>query len=717
MRCLALARLAVKKKQNSGRLVQLLPCSKSRELQHNTNILPNGVICMKVFTMFCCTVFSFLCLLLASENIFAGNNIEFLDKELILKLNHGIYEVVTPKLEDKKIHYAKKLPFEKLDYVERTEKYHSIGTAFFINQKQLMTAEHVFDFMYFSLRKDFFIRDMDGTVYPLDKVYKCSNRRDMMVFDLKKYPKKITTLRFNQKVEIGDTVFSAGNALGQGISYRAGQVASFTPEHTYGNWQNIRFSSPASPGNSGGPLLNTEGEVVGLIVQKNQSENYNIAIPISEIDSLAQQAEFTARNVTISIEGTSEFLIKDWSYQLTLPATLAEITEKTQASLGALYQEMRKELTEKVQDKNFPRGKRFRFYLRNQPAIQGFSAIMPDIYFRKWTAKSQRLKKEPLAAKQSVYHGSLDHFDVQAIIEKPEHVDLKTFLDSPKMILDTLLTAIPYFRSIGTDKVPVTSLGEPVSQEVWQDKLGRTWRSSLWYVPYANYFLYSHCLPYPKGVICSVIDDTTDILGLDYFATTQEGSNELPVGYWGSLKDWQEYLALGKEYLPTFFQQVQIFHKGKQTLIRLKDFQIDLDNPAITDKSILRLHLGYANDQLLAEDLVMLALFPKKSRPASYSIRPYYEPSPFNSDAYLGIWEEVVAGQGDFSGKPITKGDQLLIKKTALQTKKIIIDPFDEKIQKVFTISCTYKTSTAEKDVEQDCDRFFQSIEFFDNAH
>ncbi|CAK8719114.1 Serine protease [Candidatus Electrothrix laxa] len=667
---------------------------------------------MHFFVMFCCSMFS---LLLWCGNTCAGNNIEFLDKELIQNLNHGIYEVVTPKLEDEKITYAKKLPFEKLDYVERTEKYHSIGTAFFINKKELMTAEHVFNLIYFSLNKDFFIRDMEGGIYPVNKVYKCSNRRDMMVFDLKKYPEKITTLAFNPKVEIGDTVFSAGNALGVGISYRAGQVASFTPERAYGDWDNIRFSSPASPGNSGGPLLNTDGEVVGLIVRKNQSENYNIAVPISEADKLSDQAEFHDRNITVVIEGTSESLIRDWTYTLPLPATLEELKHKAQGSLGTFYQGLRKELIEKVKEKDFPRGERFRFYLRSQPVVQGFSAIMPDINFRKWTALPQHLEKEPLAAKQSVYHGSSEYFDMQAIVEKPENLDLETFLDSPKMILDTLLTAVPYFRYIGADKVAVTSLGEPVKKKIWQDNLGRTWRSALWYVPYADYFLYTHCLPYPNGAICNVLDDLTNMLGLDHFAGVQESSDELVVGYEGSLDDWKEYLALGEKYLPTFFQQAEINNEGGRTKIRLKDFQIDFTNPAITGDSSLRLHLGYANDQLLAEDLVMLGLFPEKGRPAYYAIRPYYEPSPFSSDAYIGTWEESIAGTGDFSGKKRAQGNQIVLQKTALSTERTIIDPQGQQLKKIFTIGCTYKASIAdEQDVEQDCERFFQSVDFID---
>ncbi|MCI5122201.1 MAG: hypothetical protein D3908_13620, partial [Candidatus Electrothrix sp. AUS4] len=160
---------------------------------------------MKFFATFCCTTLS---LLLVCGSASAGNNIEFLDKELIQKLNDGIYEVVTPKLEDDKISYARALPFEKLDYAERNEKYLSIGTAFFINEKELMTAEHVLNPRYFSLNKDFFIRDSKGKIYPLNKILKCSSRRDMMVFDLKQYPEKITPLAFNGQVEIGDTVFS-----------------------------------------------------------------------------------------------------------------------------------------------------------------------------------------------------------------------------------------------------------------------------------------------------------------------------------------------------------------------------------------------------------------------------------------------------------------------------------------------------------------------------
>ncbi|MCI5165160.1 MAG: serine protease [Candidatus Electrothrix sp. GM3_4] len=676
---------------------------------------------MNFFVTFCCTTLS---LLMLCGNAAAGNNIEFLDKELIQHLNHGIYEVVIPKMEDEKIIYARKLPFEKLGYVERNEKYHSIGTAFFINGKELMTAEHVFGLRYFSLNKAFFIRDRDDQVYPVDTVRKCSTRRDMLIFDLKEYPEKITPLHFNRQVEVGDTVFSAGNALGEGISYRAGQVASFTPEWDYGEWQDIRFTSPASPGNSGGPLLNTAGEVVGVVVQRrNQGENYNVAVPISEADNLGDKAEFHSRNVTERIRGTVALLTKDWDYKASLPATVPQLARQTQDALMTFHRTLRKELRVQVQEKNFPEGQRFRYYLRNQPVIHGLATVTPDIKFRKWTAKQVKLDKEPLAEGQNVYHGPNGtvrganryrrpkYSDMQVIAEKPKGTDLKTFLDSPALILETVLSAVPYFRYIGRERIPVTSLGSLNKTEVWRDKLGRRWTSSLWYVPYADDFLYSSCLPFPKGAVCTINRGQAGQLTQDYIVASHEKCDKMVVGYKGSIDDWGEYLALGDKYLPAFFQQAEISHKGDQIKIRLKDFQIDFKNPAITGDSSLRLHLGYANDQLLAEDLVLFSLFKGKGSPASYSVRPRFEPSPFSSDAYTGKWEESIAGTGDFSGKKLARGNQIVIRKTASQTEKMITDPHDQELKKIFTIGCTYKASAAE-DVEKDCESFFQSIDF-----
>jgi hypothetical protein len=69
-----------------------------------------------------------------------------------------------------------------------------------------------------------------------------------------------------------------GNALGEGIIIRDGLYTSDTPEEREGRWKWIRFSAAASPGNSGGPLVDRKGRVIGVVLRKSPSENLNVAV-------------------------------------------------------------------------------------------------------------------------------------------------------------------------------------------------------------------------------------------------------------------------------------------------------------------------------------------------------------------------------------------------------------------------------------------------------
>ncbi len=670
---------------------------------------------MKIFLKLITYLLSAISLLLFTTIAIAANNIEFLDKELIKTLNFGIYEVVTPKLESDQITYAEELPFHKLDYSERTEKYFSIGTAFFINDTEMMTAEHVFDLKVFSLLHDFYIRDNEGNVYPVNRINSYSTRRDMLVFDLKKYPEKFTPLQFSRQVEIGDTVFSAGNAQGEGIAYRAGQVASFTPERELGEWKDIRFTSPASPGNSGGPLLNIQGRVVGLIVKKNQSENYNVAVPIAEIDNLSRdKAEFHSRNITVEMSGSEEALSEDWLFTSELPATVKELADKAQNSLNDFWIDLFAALSEKVKDKHFPEGARFRDYLRHQTKVMGFASLEPDPNYNKWKAVGYKGDKIPISATQNVIRGAFKHADLHVIIEKPADISLKAFLNSPKTILDNLLIALPFYRQVGAEKIRITSLGEPVNQKDWQDKMGRKWQSSLWYLPYSNAFLYSHCLPYPKGAICSLDNSPNARLKLGYLGNVQDGYNEIAIGYEGEIDDWVEYLSLGADYLPKIFSSSKIVRKDKNLKLEVNDFSFDFNNDEIAGDSSLHFHLGYSNEQLLAEELLIFELYPRKGLKSHYRVQALFQPGTFSSDKYKSSWNDVINAKGDFSGKLVDKGETLVIRKAASATEKTfpaINDPENKTLKKVLATGCYYATS-AEGDLEEDCEKFVQSIDF-----
>ena len=143
-----------------------------------------------------------------------------LSKNILKKVYPAIVEVVVPKREDKNIQYARPLPFDKLDFNLRNDKYYSIGTAFFVSPQKLASAAHVFGFDSFSLWKDFYIRSTDGSVHKVKKIYKYDQYRDYIEFDLESYPIDFGILKKEEKTEIGDMVYAVGNAQGEGISTR-----------------------------------------------------------------------------------------------------------------------------------------------------------------------------------------------------------------------------------------------------------------------------------------------------------------------------------------------------------------------------------------------------------------------------------------------------------------------------------------------------------------
>jgi serine protease Do len=76
----------------------------------------------------------------------------------------------------------------------------------------------------------------------------------------------------SSKLRVGDFVVAVGNALGQGISATFGIVSATGYTITVGSnetlYDLILTSAPVNPGNSGGPLVNLAGQVVGIVVAK-----------------------------------------------------------------------------------------------------------------------------------------------------------------------------------------------------------------------------------------------------------------------------------------------------------------------------------------------------------------------------------------------------------------------------------------------------------------
>lgn len=87
----------------------------------------------------------------------------------------------------------------------------------------------------------------------------------------------------NETPRAGEAVLVIGSPLGLGGSVTTGAVSALREDS---GMNFIQFSAPISPGNSGGPLVNASGEVIGITEAKSVAfgaEGIAIAIPVNQV--------------------------------------------------------------------------------------------------------------------------------------------------------------------------------------------------------------------------------------------------------------------------------------------------------------------------------------------------------------------------------------------------------------------------------------------------
>jgi serine protease Do len=95
----------------------------------------------------------------------------------------------------------------------------------------------------------------------------------------------------SDKLQVGDRVFAMGDALGVGISVSGGLVSALHRNIEASPYDDfIQTDAAINHGNSGGPLFNTKGEVVGidtaLLSPTNGSSGLGFAIPSRSVQIL-----------------------------------------------------------------------------------------------------------------------------------------------------------------------------------------------------------------------------------------------------------------------------------------------------------------------------------------------------------------------------------------------------------------------------------------------
>lgn len=190
------------------------------------------------------------------------------------------------------------------------------GSGFFITSDGLiLTNKHVVE----DKNASYTVVTNDGKKYDA-KVLARDPARDIAVIKVEGNNFPILTLGDSDSLKIGQTTVAIGNALGEFINSVSRGIVSGLKRNVeagsgFGKTERltdiIQTDAAINSGNSGGPLLNIQGEVIGINVAMAQgAQNVGFALPINQASRIIEEAKGGAK-VSVPFIGVRYVMIDD----------------------------------------------------------------------------------------------------------------------------------------------------------------------------------------------------------------------------------------------------------------------------------------------------------------------------------------------------------------------------------------------------------------------
>ncbi len=220
------------------------------------------------------------------------NNLKILESNYYVSFNKAGMNVIDPDKNES--FYVKLLPYESEKTNSKSQP--SSGTGFAICSNGLIvTNNHVIE-----NAKTIKIRGVNGD---FNRTYSAKtiitdNHNDLAIIMIDDYSfssfGEIPFMMKTSKSDVGEDIFVLGYPLrasmGDEVKLTNGIISSNTGFQ--GDITSFQISAPIQPGNSGGPLFNSSGELIGIINAKHLgAENASYGVKVSYLQNLIDMLE------------------------------------------------------------------------------------------------------------------------------------------------------------------------------------------------------------------------------------------------------------------------------------------------------------------------------------------------------------------------------------------------------------------------------------------
>jgi serine protease Do len=581
------------------------------------------------------------------------------DPQLASKIDAATFEVVIPRAVNDPLTYEKPLPLDLLPYQERTDKYFSIGTAFSLGDNRYVTAGHVLLAALGDLTGAPALRDASGHVYAIDKIEKFSLQKDFVMFSLKEQPGN-AALDVNPKPALNSVVYAVGNALGTGVVIRDGLYTSDTPEDENGRWKWMRFSAAASPGNSGGPLLDEQGRVIGVVLMKSQNENLNYALPISEVLNASSSVADIDKRTSYQLDVLTNHQNDVFKAQFALPKSYADFESTYLKLFYGKSDQMLQALLSSQSENLFPRGAGSNEILYGSPDLNYFPSLIVLNSSGQWNYQGREVNRVPLSGSGYIAGGLVGQ-NILMHLRRPDDMKASAFYNDPKQMMDLVLKTGFFVRPVGSERVKITSMGKPSTDKRHVDRWQREWREYVWDEPFGNIQVVIFALPVPDGYAL-MMRINPSVVTHESLIDMQALTDFFDVDYGGTLAQWKDFLSdssLISGPLKTAHIDFDYSKRFSYDSNRIA-FSVPSTLQNIAPDNMLGVGVGYFADRgRINMEPGVVQLRANVTDPDRITIRRHVAPSPDLDDNFKAAWGKLLHKQHPFDGAAYNDGDEM----------------------------------------------------------
>ena len=219
------------------------------------------------------------------------------------------------------------------------------GSGILIDDKgYIVTNNHVVE-----NAQSIYVELADGRIFPAN-IVGADHVSDLAVIKIDATDLPYAYWGDSSSLSIGEWVLAIGNALGEGITATEGIVSRLNVSVDIGGgnilYGLIQTTAPVNPGNSGGPLVNMSGEVIGITSVKivaSAVEGIGYAISSNEakpiIEDLIRYGHVTYPWLGVSISTVTPLLAAAMNLSVDKGALIVEVVADNPADTAGLRED------------------------------------------------------------------------------------------------------------------------------------------------------------------------------------------------------------------------------------------------------------------------------------------------------------------------------------------------------------------------------------------